>query len=347
MIYSNNYLIRDGKRFDILKFLMSILVVAIHTTPMEFGLRPIFRLAVPLFFILSSYLFFSKQSHVLLKKDEFKGLEKLTWRYLKLYFFWFIILLPITIVVRRWYIDLGYEMLISVVKCFLFSSTFRASWFLMASLIGIVVVWALSKFFSDFWLLLIGSILYLSCCLFSNYYNAIESSSILKAYSIYSSQISDPYNSFPVAFLFVVLGKVLSEKKIFVSNIILLLLISISFLFLYCEYYFIQQFNLCIVDDCYVFSVPLSLFLFMYIGQSNWTIDYDTKKIRKASTIIYCCHCSIASVINFVLPIFFDKSNNVYFFIWFLITLLVSIFVSCLIFKLEHNSHLSLFRYAY
>ncbi len=240
---------------------MSILVVTIHTTPMELGLRPIFRLAVPLF--LSSHYICSFRNKVMFywKRMNLKVLRNLLgviWNCI----FWgghYFVAYNNSckeMVYWLWNVNLCCKMF------FLFSSTFGASWFLMASLIGIVVVWALSKFFSDFWLLLIGSILYLSCCLFSNYYNAIESSSILKAYSIYSSQISDPYNSFPVAFLFVVLGKDLSEKKIFVSNIILLLLISISFLFLYCEYYFIQQFNLWWLL-CFFSSVK-SFFVYVY-----------------------------------------------------------------------------------
>ena len=47
---SSDYISVDGKRFDVLKFILAIFVVGIHTLPINFWLRPLFRTAVPLFF---------------------------------------------------------------------------------------------------------------------------------------------------------------------------------------------------------------------------------------------------------------------------------------------------------
>lgn len=43
--------------FDAAKFAMSIMVVGVHTLG-KYGIYPLFRIAVPMFFIISSYLFF-------------------------------------------------------------------------------------------------------------------------------------------------------------------------------------------------------------------------------------------------------------------------------------------------
>ncbi len=43
---------------DVAKFIMAIMVVGIHTLG-RYGIYPLFRIAVPLFFMISSYLFFS------------------------------------------------------------------------------------------------------------------------------------------------------------------------------------------------------------------------------------------------------------------------------------------------
>lgn len=48
---------------DVTKFALSILIVVIHISPIESlnpVLRPFLRTAVPLFFLISAYLFFKK-----------------------------------------------------------------------------------------------------------------------------------------------------------------------------------------------------------------------------------------------------------------------------------------------
>lgn len=45
---------------DLIKFVFSIMIVAIHTELLPNILYPWLRLAVPLFFIISSFLLFSK-----------------------------------------------------------------------------------------------------------------------------------------------------------------------------------------------------------------------------------------------------------------------------------------------
>lgn len=75
-IKSNDYIKCDGKRFDVLKIVLAIFIVAIHTTPVTISVRPILRLAVPIFFILSSYLFFSKQSHIESSEEKAYALKK-------------------------------------------------------------------------------------------------------------------------------------------------------------------------------------------------------------------------------------------------------------------------------
>lgn len=89
-----------NRNIDILKYLMSIMIIMIHVG-YSFKL-PILRCAVPVFFIISSFLFFKKINST--EKDyKVKVLFKFISRALKLYLFWFILLLPVTIIVRGWY----------------------------------------------------------------------------------------------------------------------------------------------------------------------------------------------------------------------------------------------------
>lgn len=81
---------------DLLKFIMSIMVVAIHTRLFEDVTFPWLRIAVPVFFMISSYFFFAKirNTETVAQKS---ALLNFTKRNLQLYLFYFVLLLPITL----------------------------------------------------------------------------------------------------------------------------------------------------------------------------------------------------------------------------------------------------------
>ena len=347
-ITSNNYCKVDGKRFDVLKIVLAIFIVVIHTTPLSISVLPLFRLAVPVFFILSSYLFFSKQVRLLNEEEKTYALRRFINRYLKLYFFWFLILLPVTVIIRKWYVNPGFDTILSIFQCFLFGSTFRASWFLMAALIAIVFVWYFSKWINEKWLFFLGIVFYLFCCITSNYYSLLEKSDMMiDFYEQYKSIMFAPYNSFPVAFLFVMFGKILAERSMSIPQHFLFVLLIVSLLLLCSEYCLIKKYTLSIADDSYFFLVPSSLFAFMFIGQSRWTFKTDTREMRKASTIIYCCHASYASIVNFFLEQRDLESQYLYYVIWFIITLLVSFLTAAIILRLEKHPYCGFLKFAH
>lgn len=98
------------KNYDVLdltKLVLSIMIVAIHTSLFPNILYPWLRLAVPLFFIISSFLLFSKVNNVSLTEKDIV-VKNYIIRQLKLYLFWFIILLPLTVIIRKeWIIGGG------------------------------------------------------------------------------------------------------------------------------------------------------------------------------------------------------------------------------------------------
>lgn len=63
---------REIEILDVVKFIMAIMVVGIHTLG-RYGIYPLFRIAVPLFFMISSYLFFSNTE----KRGNLKYLKKI------------------------------------------------------------------------------------------------------------------------------------------------------------------------------------------------------------------------------------------------------------------------------
>ena len=125
--------------FDLSKYILSIMVVAIHSELFPNHLYPWLRIAVPLFFIISSYfLFFKVQQHPNNKNEIVRTFIK---RNLELYVFWFVVSLPFTIYKRRvWWTGDIFHFFFTVLKNLLFSSTFTASWYITASIWACIIL---------------------------------------------------------------------------------------------------------------------------------------------------------------------------------------------------------------
>lgn len=347
LIRSNQYTAVNGNKFDILKFLLAILIVGIHSSKSGMIFRPVLRLAVPLFFIISSYLFFLKQTKLSTRQERFLGLKNYSKRILRLYFFWFLFLLPSIIYYREWYIDFGVDELVTIVRSFLFGSTFVASWFLMASLIGVVIVWLLASFrVRNSIIIGIGIVTYVFCCLVSNYYNLISHCpTFLELYKGYTNFFFPPFNSFPCSLLFVGIGKLLAEREFAHSNRRLWSLLVFSMVMLYLEYFISQNHFKAYYDDCFLMLPLTCVCIFMLIGQSQPVIiNYDTKKLRSYSTIIYCCHGTILKMMHLL---FIKEVNGYMQFAMFAIAIALSIAIGTLFLRLEKCPHLSWLKYSY
>ncbi len=346
----------NGNKYDILKLLLAILIVAIHSTVAGMVFRPVLRLAVPLFFIISSYLFFLKQSTLSTRKERCRGLRKYAKRILMLYLFWFVLLLPCTIYYREWYVDFGPEKLLVIARSFFFGSTFIASWFLMASLMGVTIVWLLASWkMRNGWIIGFGAVIYVLCCLVSNYYSLFSSSPrFTAAYNGYIDIFTLPFNSFPSSILFVGIGKILAEKQFAVSNKLLWCLLFVSLVLLYVEFFITQHYCKVLYDDCF-FMLPVTCTcIFMLIGQSRpCKMNVDTKKLRSYSTVIYCCHGTILSLGHSLEHLILNGNNGIKApsaivpILLFLIAIALSVSLAEIIMTLEHRRHLGWLRYSH
>lgn len=189
-----------NKNYDILditKFILSIFIVAIHTGLLPNILFPWLRLAIPLFFIISSYLLHSKTKGK--KKDEKKAIiKKYIQRNLILYAFWFVALLPITIYARKEWFEPGILSGIwTTITQTLFSSTFIASWYISATIIGTLIVEYLSERIKKLWLMPILLSSYAICCFTSSYSFLFQGNDFIKiiaqAYSSYLPRQSSAF----------------------------------------------------------------------------------------------------------------------------------------------------------
>ena len=282
---------------DLSKWILSLMVVAIHVAPARGFwyemMIPVLRLAVPLFFMISGYLLFIRMKELDHDKQN-EAVIKYLFRILKLYFAWMILLFPVTVWNRKYFDEGILAGLKKILKGFVFGSTFPASWYLMALIIGTALVYFGSRYFGNHVVLIVGNVLYIICCLLSNYGNYCGS--LRGINRIYPTAF---FNSFPVAIIWISLGKLFAEHEKLCRSLEKVKFFGavLSILLLYCEWFLIRHFRTGESNDCYFMLVPCAMFIFTIIITGTRVIRY-ARQMRMASTITYCMHISTALILD-------------------------------------------------
>lgn len=278
---------------DVAKFIMAIMVVGIHTLG-RYGIYPLFRIAVPLFFMISSYLFFSNTE----KRGNLKYLKKFCIRNIKLYCFWFVVLMPIFLPMGGYLTgNLLFNAFKLIIKVF-FGSTFAASWYISALVIGMCFVFICDKLKINYGIIVgITFAIYVVCCLNSNYRNLMPDNSIIVMINrIYPGTI---YNGFLVGLFWIFLGYLFACKGTICDRKNSQIGLITSCLLLLAEYFIVTKTHLAVDNDCYFMLIPVCCFAFDNLISCEWNCKrIDVKVLRKYSTIIYCVHASLAGVIE-------------------------------------------------
>lgn len=194
-----------NRNLDILKYIMSIMIIMIHSC--VFFNAPLLRVAVPIFFIISSYLFFTKIND--LSESESKIiLVKFIKRAWKLYLYWFIVLFPYMIISHIMEGNLK-DFVIRLPLNIIFRSSFPVSWYIAAYIIDIYLLYTFKKYNKLFFV--VSIICYIVCCMETNYFN------ILRHYTIHDyispdnniaiDYLMNFYHSFPAGLIYVWFGK--------------------------------------------------------------------------------------------------------------------------------------------
>ncbi len=191
--------------FDLVKLLLSFFIIAIHC-----GFEndvPHLRVAVPLFFMISSFLFFRG-------KADKPALKKYILRNVQLYVVWFLILIPFTVYARsEWFHNGIIKGCLIFFRELLFGSTFKGSWYISASVLSVLAIYALSKKIGTVFIVLISSVLYLCCSLVSNYEGLVCNTFAKPLCDISRNLFGGMEKSFFMAMLPMSLGKAFAEKE--------------------------------------------------------------------------------------------------------------------------------------
>lgn len=199
---------------DVMKFIMAFLIVDIHVqgsliTPpplQKYVISPIESLAVPTFFVISSFLFFRKTRYA--EKQLILILHFLK-RLCVLYLFWCVVWSPVIYMQKEYFHPMSAWIPLYMVRDFFFGNMFDASWFLGALLVGVPMVWGIIRILKkDILVLIIPFLVYL----YLQYVKELPSGWAVP-YDWYNS-FKDPRLAFPGSLLWIAMGYVMANKKV-------------------------------------------------------------------------------------------------------------------------------------
>lgn len=290
---------------DVMKFVMAIVVVAIHTRPeLSFSslwvrnfLEAVYSIAVPFFFMASGFLLFRKISLPLTDEGELR-IKSYLKRMCKLYVLWTIVYLPLT--VYGFYLD-GISPLKAVVLFFrnflLVGENYMSwpLWYLLALIVAVSIIYILLKLKVSKEGIVIISIMMALMGVGLDYCK--ENSLMPQITDLYFTAFLKTRNGFFVGFLYVALGMFLSKLgRISVFGPILLFVFGVVGMSMK-----LPLSNALIVCPIFIFSISC-------VGNK---ITQDTSvRFRLLSSIIYFTHMVFMAV--FVIAFGLDKSFSLF-----------------------------------
>ena len=317
---------KDIKGFDLLKFLLALVIVSLHASldnpflPAPFSklIQNFQNLAVPGFFVISSYVFFARITDMS-SREQRVALWKYEKRVLILYLSWSVIMLPITLRYHD-YLSLSFGLLLFI-KDFFFSYTFLASWFFGALIVGVPIVWLVRNKTSVLLALSLLSYSYLSIVKYLP-------DTIQIPYQWYASNVAAPELSFPRGFVWLGMGCVLAKTRILdrikmilyaMGGVFLLIIISL------------------LISWLQLLGVISIIVLFYHINVRG-KIGDRTVRMRKLSTLIYCVHYPIIHAVWMII----QQEHS---FLVFIVATLICIGISEIILTLSFKKKLSFLKY--
>lgn len=280
---------------DILKFIMALLIVAIHSEavndfPIVYEVtNPVIMSAVPMFFVISAFLLFRKIRQSQLSGQQERGiLLHFTWRLFLLYSFWMVVQFPLVIHTRHYlsmsFIEFIYNFLLDIA----FRSTFHGAWFFSALVVGTWLIYFASKMLKDktIWILPLFVALYI--------YHADELSVQYQTFWFwYQENIINPQNSFLVSLFWISAGFILANPDIIEktenlrNSYVMGGLFGIAWLL-----------SIMLLDLRVIMVLPL--FVLFY----NWNLESKPvyKMMRQSSILIFTLHFIFIGIFRMVCP---------------------------------------------
>lgn len=322
---------------DILKFIMALLIVAIHSEavndfPIVYEvMNPVIMSAVPMFFVISAFLLFRKIRQSQLSGQQERGiLLHFTWRLFLLYSFWMVVQFPLVIHTRHYlsmsFLEFIYNFLLDIA----FRSTFHGAWFFSALVVGTWLIYFASKILKDktIWILPLFVALYI--------YHADDLPVQYQTFwFLYQENVINPQNSFLVSLFWISAGFILANPDIIekIENL------RNSYVMggLFCIAWLL---SIMLLDSRVIMVLPL--FVLFY----NWNLESKPvyKMMRQSSILIFTLHFIFIGIFRMVCPNVELLQHGLFLYV---ILVLLCLLSSLVILKLKDCKIFSWLKYSY
>jgi len=315
---------KQYRAIDIAKFVMAILVVAIHVRPFTGQTAFVYddiiaRIADPLFFQITAFLFFEK-IFAQISGDLRQGMS---WcmlghymkRILALYTAWFVIYAPV-VLPRTWQ-ECGNirGMLLALLKKYWLSGYYGAMWFMTALLLAMPLVFSLTKYLGSRLCLLLSAPWFLLTVARMEYCSITDGWQVAGYFDSAIYGIFGWYgNGLTYGFFFCALGMWIAYKRTLGGqkndSRDFALPSLISFLLLIIESYVIRDKGLGQSFGAMFFLIPTSYFLLQWLlsvdifekmgEQSRKRLDCACAHMRRLSILIFTIHYGVMEGLQYL-----------------------------------------------
>ncbi len=316
---------KQYRAIDIAKFVMAILVVAIHVRPFTGQTAFVYddiiaRIADPLFFQITAFLFFEKIfaqiSGDLRQGMSWRMLGHYMKRILALYTAWFVIYAPV-VLPRTWQ-ECGNirGMLLALLKKYWLSGYYGAMWFMTALLLAMPLVFILTKYLGSRLCLLLSAPWFLLTVARMEYCSITDGWQVAGYFDSAIYGIFGWYgNGLTYGFFFCALGMWIAYKRTLGGqkndSRDFALPSLISFLLLIIESYVIRDKGLGQSFGAMFFLIPTSYFLLQWLlsvdifekmgEQSRKRLDCACAHMRRLSILIFTIHYGVMEGLQYLL----------------------------------------------
>jgi len=290
---------------DILKFVCAIFVIGIHTNIMNnpsdtfewYVLHIVFRIAVPIFFVCSGFLFGKKYFADRTKLKEL--CIKQEKRLVKPFIFWLLISLPFIIITAK--AENFSVLILDIVKQVVFYP-WGALWFVLAVMVAIGISYVFLKYKKERYALYLAPILFGIALLGNSYYFVIENTPIQSVMDFYLNIFISTRNGIFVGFPLFIVGLYLAKKEVIIdkiSSVKLFSCLSLALAVQICEVTFIRYNNYNDDHSLFISTVFIAaIVLAICIKYKNVKFKkINTTLLRNLSTGIYFMHRPLISYI--------------------------------------------------
>lgn len=320
---------------DLLKFVCAFLVIIVHIPPLGDGTgyekvnfifqNIIARVAVPVYFTASGFLFFRKEDEKDIDNDRAVRYIK---RLVRLYVVWSMIYFPINVVNIIANEDGVIHGILLYIRNFLFVGSYTHLWYLNALIVAMIVILIMHRAKVPIRIiLLISFALYCLGLLGQTWYGVADQIRayyplVWKCIELYRKIFVTTRNGIFEGICFVSIGMALAWRRNLRANInISLIGLSISTLILFCEAYFVTSRGVARYYDIYIMLVPIVYFLFSLIVNIN--VNKNGILLRQIGTLIFFLHMWIKWILLRIFPNWFHETC-----LLFIVTTLLSVFAA-------------------